>query len=163
MNRRYIAFAFIPVIVAVAAAWILARSASQPSSGIPTPSVIIGGQVVRVDLATTAAERAQGLSGREGLAADEGMLFVFTQDGDYSFWMKDMRFAIDIVWIDAQGAVVTIQRAVSPSTYPSSFAPTAPSRYVLELPSGYAAAHGIAEGALATWGDGTPLSVRFAK
>ena len=47
-------------------------------------------------------ERSQGLSGRPNLAAGTGMLFVFEQAGSYAFWMKDMRFPLDMVWIDAQ-------------------------------------------------------------
>lgn len=55
-----------------------------------------------------------------------------------------MRINIDIVW--ANDTVVTVLHDVSPSTYPEVFYPQTPARYVLELPAGYAAAHGIAEG-----------------
>ena len=74
------------------------------------------------------------------------MLFVFDTDDTWGIWMKDMQFAIDIVWINAEGVVVSVKAAASPSSYPEAFYPSAPARYVLEVPAGYAAAQGIAEG-----------------
>src|SRR3989338_5701660 len=59
----------------------------------------IGDQAVRVTVADTPESRERGLSGRDGLASDEGMLFVFQNDGYHTFWMKDMLFSIDIIWL----------------------------------------------------------------
>src|SRR3989338_1806519 len=78
----------------------------------------------------------QSLSGRSGLAEGEGMLFVFPQDGKYGFWMKDMRFSIDILWLNASGMVVYMAQNVSPDSFPKSFESDVPARYVLELPAG---------------------------
>jgi uncharacterized protein len=100
-----------------------------------------------VDVADTAALREQGLSGRTSLGPGNGMLFIFEHDGNWGIWMKDMRFAIDIVWMDKEGGVVGLEAEVSPQTYPASFYPDSPARYVLELPAGAAAAYGIAIGA----------------
>lgn len=91
-----------------------------------------------VDIADTPALQARGLSGRSGLAPGTGMLFVFPHDDLHTFWMKDMRFSIDIIWIAADGRVVDILHRVSPDTYPQSFGPDTPSRYVLELDAGVA-------------------------
>jgi uncharacterized membrane protein (UPF0127 family) len=107
---------------------------------------MIGGQRVSVILATTQAQRAQGLSGTQPLKADEGMLFVFPQDGTYRFWMKDMNYSLDIIWIDADGRIVSIAPSLSPDTYPNSYGPDAPSRYVLEVSAGFAAAHSVKAG-----------------
>src|SRR5947208_11440214 len=52
--------------------------------------------------------RSRGLQGKEGLKKNEGMLFIFEQDGLHRFWMKDMKFPIDIIWIDHRGAIITI-------------------------------------------------------
>jgi len=71
------------------------------------------------------------------------MLFVFPEDGKYAFWMKDMRFSIDILWLSADGRVVYMALNVSPDTYPQVFRPDVPARYVLELPAGYAKAHAV--------------------
>lgn len=64
------------------------------------------------------------------------MLFVFDISDLYGFWMKDMRFSIDIVWIDADWKIVGVERNVTRTTYPQIFVPKIPIKYVLELPSG---------------------------
>lgn len=110
---------------------------------IPTYSVTIGGSIVRTVIADSPAERERGLSGRRGLAPDEGMLFVFPQTGRYSFWMKDMLFPIDIVWISETGMIVDIASSVAPETYPSAFTSQGPARYVLELPAGFTTVHHV--------------------
>jgi uncharacterized membrane protein (UPF0127 family) len=109
----------------------------------------IGDQTVYVSVADTEATRELGLGGRESLASDEGMLFIFPTEGTYSFWMKDMHFAIDMLWISNNGTIIHIQSDVVPATYPESFAPTSAeglARYVLELPAGYAREHNIKVG-----------------
>ena len=108
-----------------------------------TRTIQLHGQTIRVSLADTPATRQLGLGGREGLAADEGMLFVFPSDGEYAFWMKDMRFSIDILWLAADGTIVTIAKSVPPESYPKDFSPTSPSRYVMELPANYSDSHEI--------------------
>jgi len=110
------------------------------------PTVELKGQTIQVTIAETPEERGRGLSGRAGLAEDEGMLFVFSEDGRYSFWMKDMLFSIDIIWIAKDGTIVDIARNISPDTYPTSFAPKAPARYVLELKAGWLDENGVAIG-----------------
>ena len=108
---------------------------AQPA--LPQSTVALRGQTVRVSVADTPASRQRGLGGRSGLAPDEGMLFVFPQDGTYGFWMKDMSFSIDILWLSADGAVVYMAQNVSPDTYPQRFGPAEPARYVLELHAGF--------------------------
>ena len=98
---------------------------------------------MRVDIANTPEMREHGLSGRAGLADGEGMLFVFPEDGPHAFWMKDMRFPIDIVWLSHEWEVVDITSHVSPDTYPTAFSPQTPARYVLELPAGFIEEHAI--------------------
>ena len=94
---------------------------------------------ITVTIADTAEERERGLGGLKGLQQNEGMLFVFPGDGRYAFWMKDMRFAIDILWISREGVVVDIEKNVSPETFPASFEPRTEARYVLELSAGASA------------------------
>ncbi|HEY4525020.1 MAG TPA: DUF192 domain-containing protein [Candidatus Paceibacterota bacterium] len=115
----------------------------EKTSGVPVPSVLIAEAYVRVDVADTEASRARGLSGREGLEGNSGMLFVFPRDGYYGIWMKDMLFSIDIVWISADLEVIHMAQNVAPATYPESFAPNRPARYVLELPAGWARAYTV--------------------
>lgn len=110
------------------------------------PIVGIGGIDVRVILADTPEKRTQGLSGRSGLAENEGMLFVFPEEGIYGFWMKDMNFSIDIIWIDNAGTVVHVAESVPPDSYPTSFSPSKPAKYVLEVEAGFAKAHQVSPG-----------------
>lgn len=109
-------------------------------------SIRVGGVIVSAEVASTAPAREKGLSGHRPLGEQEGMLFVFDKDDTYGFWMKDMQFAIDIIWIDAEGKIITIAKNVEPASYPEVFYPARPARYVLEVPAGFAQKRSLAEG-----------------
>jgi uncharacterized membrane protein (UPF0127 family) len=113
-------------------------------------TVTIGSSTVQVEVESTDASREQGLSGRTSLSEGSGMLFVFDTPSNYGFWMKDMNFAIDMLFIDASGKIVTIAADASPAGYhqnpPQVFNPASPVQYVLEVPAGFAAEHSIIEG-----------------
>ena len=66
---------------------------------LKTASVTVGAKTFQVMVASTTLARSNGLSGKDGLAENEGMYFLFGSFGNYGFWMKDMKFAIDIIWI----------------------------------------------------------------
>ena len=93
----------------------------------------VGGTQFTVDVASTNADRAKGLSGREDLAPGHGLLFAFAQEGFYSFWMKDMNFPIDIVWIDSDWVVRDITQNIAPESFPASYRSFVPIQYVLEV------------------------------
>lgn len=113
---------------------------------LPTTTLTIGNTTLTVELATTAQQEEQGLSGRSRLAEGTGMLFIFDPMKTPGFWMKDMRFSLDIIFAKADGTIVTIYPDLSPATYPQSYHPTEPVRYVLEVPAGFALQHGISVG-----------------
>ena len=113
---------------------------------LPQTNVVIGGATVLAELAVTDQEKEEGLSGRAGLAPNTGMLFVFTPPKLIGFWMKDMRFPIDIIFIDGADTISAVYPALSPDTYPQSVRPPSPARYVLEVSAGFAEAHHIAIG-----------------
>lgn len=123
----------------------------RKNKNLETRTVKAGGVHVDVEIAAISQDRIQGLSGRNCLELGSGMLFTYGLSGDYCFWMKDMKFAIDIVWLDDEGVVVTVKDNVSPETYPDSFCPSRPAQYVLEVPAGYAASSGWAEGTRMAW------------
>ncbi|MFA6407258.1 MAG: DUF192 domain-containing protein [Candidatus Paceibacterota bacterium] len=75
--------------------------------------VKIGTQTIIADVVKTEAEREKGLSGRESLGVNEGMLFVFDSEDMYPFWMKDMKFPIDVIWI-RNNYIVGFAENVSP-------------------------------------------------
>lgn len=144
---------FAATLLAVSALWM--QSSHNP---VPVPqkeasdtlkTLYIAGIPVRVGVVETPAARQRGLSGRPSLAPDEGLLFVFDSDGTWAFWMKDMRFSIDMVWIDSAGKVVFIKEHATPESYTTSgesFRPDVPARYVLELPDGFCASHNVRVG-----------------
>ena len=113
---------------------------------LPTKQLTINTTTLTVEMATTPQQEEQGLSGRTGLAEGAGMLFVFDPPKTPGFWMKDMRFSLDIIFAKEDGTIVTIYKNISPDTYPQHFSPSEAVRYVLEVPAGFAAAHAIAEG-----------------
>ena len=102
-----------------------------------------GGVSLRIEYATTASAREKGLSGRDSIPSDYGMLFVFQRDDKYGFWMKDTLVPLDIFWLDNKGQVVHIEQNVATSTYTNVFYPTTPARYVLETVAGFASEHDI--------------------
>jgi len=108
--------------------------------------VSVGSTTISVEVADTQGERTQGLSGRTTLPEGHGMLFVFEREGDWGIWMKDMKFSIDIIWMNREGNIITIARDVAPQTYPNAFYPTQPALYVLEVPAGFSDKNGVAEG-----------------
>ena len=110
-------------------------------------SLVLDGNIhVCVLVADTTELRRRGLGGREGLAQNEGMLFVFSSTAKHGFWMKDMRFSIDILWLSSEGSIVDAEESISPDTYPNVYVPVAPALYALELPAGFMKEHGLQVG-----------------
>lgn len=97
-----------------------------------TQTLILDGERIELELAETPEEMMRGLSGRASLPDGHGMLFVYPEDTVPSFWMKNMHFPIDIIWLDRNWKVIGVEKNISPSTYPQTFSPQKPVRYVLE-------------------------------
>ena len=72
----------------------------------------VGEVSIQVEVVNTLETRARGLSGRKSLAENMGMLFVFDQSGKYGFWMKDMKFALDMIWIQDNTVIGFSENAV---------------------------------------------------
>lgn len=99
-----------------------------------------------VELATTRDQHVQGLMHRERLEEGTGMLFVFETDRLASMWMRDMQFALDFLFIDADGYVVEMESHVPPckaNNVCPSIVTQQPVRYVLEIPAGSIDEHHI--------------------
>lgn len=113
----------------------------------PRQIITIGGSTFRADVVDTPRLREKGLSGRSGLDDDEAMLFVFDSDDKWSFWMKEMKFPIDIIWLNNEGVVNYVEYDVKPDAIPHKvYAPPEPARYVIELAAGRAGELGIKPG-----------------
>ncbi len=104
----------------------------------------LNGHSYRLEVADTDALRAAGLGNRSSLSADQGMLFNYSTPAMRCFWMKDMRFPIDMIWLDRTKKATYIERDVNPSTYPQTFCHAGV--YVIELNSGEAARAGLEVG-----------------
>jgi uncharacterized membrane protein (UPF0127 family) len=116
--------------------------------------VKIAGQNIKVELALTDASRQQGLSGRDSLKEDEGLLFVFEDLGEHTFWMKDMNFPIDIIWVGEDLKIVYIKKDARPELYPETYFPDSSkkyAKYVLEVVSGFSEKYNLKEGDLVTF------------
>lgn len=106
-------------------------------------NIVVGETSILVDVVDTAEERKRGLSGRRELPENNGMFFIFQESSTHGFWMKDMNFAIDIIWFNEYGEAVYFVENIKPETYPTIFASPEESRYVLEVPAGFVEREGI--------------------
>jgi len=102
-----------------------------------------------VEIAQTSAQKAKGLMFRKEIEQNQGMLFIFEQEKEHSFWMKNVSFPLDIIWIDANKKVVFVSYDSQPCYNDSkctAIKPTANAKYVLEINGGVAKGIGIKEG-----------------
>jgi uncharacterized protein len=143
------------LILAVASAALYISFAYFPHS-LARGQASIGDTVIDVEIADTPEERLLGLSGRDSLKEGQGMLFILDEPGRPGFWMKDMKFAIDIIWIGEDGRVLSIDEGVGPETYPENFAPAEPVKYVLEVPAGFSDTAKIELGEILSIGQENP-------
>jgi uncharacterized membrane protein (UPF0127 family) len=104
--------------------------------------------VVSVEVASDEETRSQGLMYRDHLADDRGMIFLFTQPGEYPFWMKNTLIPLDMIWMDSQHRIVHIAHDVQPCKADPcpNYPPNAQASSVLELAAGVAAKHHLANG-----------------
>jgi len=108
----------------------------------------VGETTVKVQVRDTMEGRSRGLSGREKLEEDEGMLFIFPVVGKYGFWMKEMKFDLDVLWIKDDVVVGLVEGVVAPKNEesPARFKPESAINKVLEVNSGFVKRHGIKVG-----------------
>lgn len=99
-----------------------------------------------VYIADTDEKRISGLSVFDSIESNEGMLFVFKEEIIPEFWMKNMKFGIDIVWLDEDLNIVGIEKNIDPKTYPETFCPDEEIKLVLEVNAGIARANNLREG-----------------
>ncbi|MCR4334522.1 MAG: DUF192 domain-containing protein [Patescibacteria group bacterium] len=102
-----------------------------------TPKLYFEDVKVNLIIADTEDKKEKGLGGFVSLRSDNGMLFVFSELGIYSFWMKDMQFPIDIIWLDEKCVITHIENNISPETYPTAYSSNSNSLYVLEIGAGF--------------------------
>lgn len=105
---------------------------------------------VAIEVADTDSARTRGLMQRSSLDSGTGMLFIFPTSDLQSFWMANTQISLDILFVAADSAIVDIQKYTRPLS-PESVGGTHQSRFVIEVPAGYADNHGIVEGDRIRW------------
>jgi uncharacterized membrane protein (UPF0127 family) len=133
-------------IRATVALTLMLAAACAGSSGPAARIVTSRGAVdVVLEVANTPETRQRGLMYRAALADGHGVLFVFDHDENHSFWMKNTLIPLDMIFISADGRVVGVHANAKPYSL-ASVSVGVPSRYVLEVPGGWAGRQGIAAG-----------------
>jgi uncharacterized membrane protein (UPF0127 family) len=111
--------------------------------------VTVKGFELNADVPITSELMARGLAVKNQLKESEAMLFVFEESAQHSFWMKDMKFPIDIIWLDSDGKVGHIEQNLQPCVSVlicTSYSPDIDSQYVLETVAGFTQRHNISVG-----------------
>jgi uncharacterized membrane protein (UPF0127 family) len=134
-GRRIKAIVFLPFFLLITLAH---------SQGLPKIPLYIKEKEIRVEVVRTPEERVVGLMAREHLGKEEGMLFIFEEDGYHSFWMKDTLVPLSIAFIDREGRIVKITD-MKPLTL-TSHPPPKPILYALEMNQGWFSRNGIRVG-----------------
>lgn len=123
----------------------------SPQLGRGRAKATVGGEVFWLDIAATPALRAKGLSGRNGIPADGGMIFLFDIPARHAFWMKDMKFPIDIIWVKGEDVLFTAENVPPPPEGAADgelprYAPPAPADKVIEIRAGAVGRLGVQTG-----------------
>ncbi len=126
------------------------ESPHTPILQVNPARIRIGHAELTVEVARDAASRARGLSGRDALPGDAGMIFIFPSGGERTFWMKDTRIPLDILWV-REGTVVGMEENVQPGAGLSSaqlprFHSPGPIDIVVEVNAGWARRMGVTVG-----------------
>jgi uncharacterized protein len=142
---KYVAFGILGIMMVTASVFgyqYFFQEKKYQTIDILTPN----GLTINAKVADTPEKRTLGLSGSDPLGNNEGMLFIFPTAGRYGFWMKNMLFAIDIIWIDQDGIIVHIENNVPPESFPQSFISPVDAVYVLEISAGMSSRFGLTVG-----------------
>lgn len=128
------------------AAW-LGVSPTAGACPLPLPELhaSVAGHALTAELAVTPEAQQCGLSRRDRLAPDHGMLFVFPHPVHIAFWMKDTRIPLSIAFLDDQRRILAIAR-MAPLDTDSRHHPGGPYRYALEMPQGWFERQGVGPG-----------------
>lgn len=162
MSKNYfyeIIFSRVALIIFVVLMFIVMGIAKQspatvavvPNEDIGTKLLLPDGSVIKTEIVDTPELKSKGLSGRTGLGERESMLFVFDSEGYYDFWMPDMNFAIDMIWMDKDYNIVDITENAKPMPGTPleelpKYKSIEPAQYVLEVNSGFSDKHNLQVG-----------------
>ena len=135
-------------ILAAAAVIVIALIFISTTSTSEQDKVCFRNSCIEVELARTPEQITTGLMNRASLAETKGMLFIFENNGNHMFWMKNTLIPLDMIWLDQDGTVIYIEHSVEPcktQTCPT-YGPGFASKYVLETNAGYVLKNNIKVG-----------------
>jgi uncharacterized membrane protein (UPF0127 family) len=136
LSQKKLAAAVIVFLGVFAISFIFNKDTAKAPSPVSSTSCLnVGGRCIELERLETNQKRLKGLSDREYLAANTGVLFVYDSPASECIWMKDMRFSIDTIWLNESKTIKKIERNVSPATYPATFCQDE-TMYVIELNAG---------------------------
>lgn len=107
-------------------------------------NVKIGNTEIKAEIADSLIKQTKGLMFRKSLPENEGMLFVFNDESYHSFWMMNMSFPIDIIWINKEKVIVYITKNVQPcKLICPTYRPKEKTMYVLEVNANFTEEHKV--------------------
>jgi uncharacterized membrane protein (UPF0127 family) len=135
--KRLAAITGIVLFAAGITIFIASRHSTPAAKTYPTicKRLYAGSNCITLERVATSEARMKGLSDRDSLARNSGMLFVFDRPDEQCFWMKDMRFNIDMVWLDSDRKIIKIVPDARPDSYPSTYC-AENTKYVIEFNAG---------------------------
>lgn len=137
------------VIIGIVGLLSIPSDSKLESVEFPRGTIKIDDVPLQVQVADTEPRRIRGLMFQDQLPYDQGMIFVFDQPGLYSLWMLNMQFSLDMIWFDAQGNMVHMEKDVPPCKSAietmtcQSIIPEGNAMYILEVTSGFIDRHDI--------------------
>lgn len=135
MGRRKALIKLGAALIAIAAIVAILIASNKPAEQPEFTTLSTSTATYKLETVITAADQEKGLSGRRGLPANGGMLFKY-EGGmqNRCIWMKDMKFSIDVLWLDRDNRIVSVVSGMKPSSYPQTYCGMAVA--VVELPEG---------------------------
>lgn len=143
MDRQKVAGAVLAILIVVGT---LLAAVLIISNQMNRTKLSLGSAVFNAKIAYDESARIKGLNGTNSLGETDAMLFTFPTDDRWAMTTADMKYAIDILWLDKDSKVVYITKDASSESNPNVFTPTMRARYVVELKAGAVDKYGIKVG-----------------
>jgi len=129
MSKNIILILILIILIVLLSLIFLPKKANRD---LPTVKIKLGNIDYQTEIARTSSQKSIGLSNRDTLCPNCGMIFIFDKDTYLPFWMKDTRIPLDMIWINSQNKIVDIQNAAETNSL-KAIQNSTPAKYVLEL------------------------------
>ncbi len=150
MKRGILIILFIVAIILTTIFMLIGKkeAVSEQQNPPPIPSLSINGHLINLEIADTVQKRTAGLSGRSSLPQDTGMLFIFDSPQKYQFWMYEMKFPLDFIWLDGNKVVQIDENVPAPAENGpiAAISPKYAADKILEVNVGFIESTGIKAG-----------------